>query len=357
MKVELTAQEPYTYTITDIRENKTVTVEGVGKKPGGKPSNPGGGDKGDEPEPTPPSESSDNTPSTPPVNATPPAPGTTSPPAEKEPEGRKPGTAPKQKESGEQEPESTGKKESEKDSADAGQTEKEPQAEKKEIKIGNGTVIVTVVCEEEKCTATVADTEAVVKAVLTPDQQALVNGGETMEIRIDVTDISEKIPAQDKEVIESDIEAYREEVPGIVLGMYVDISMFIRIGAGDWNAITETKEPIEVVIGIPEKLQSDGREFYIIRAHNGAYTFMDDLDDAPDTITVSTDLFSSYAIAYVETEGAGADSGAKCGLCHICPTFLGICYFIWLAIIIAVIAIVVFAVLRRKKEEEPEERR
>jgi len=362
VKVELTAQEPYTYTITDIRENKTVTVEGVTKKPGGKPSNSGGGgDKeDDEPETTPPpSESSDDTPSTPPVEPPvkpiPPAPETTSPPAEKEPEGRKPGTTPKQEESGEQEPESTGTKEPEKDSADAGQTEKEPQAEKKEIKIGNGTVIVTVVCEEEKCTATVADTEKVVKAVLTPDQQELVNGGETIEIRIDVTDISEKVPAQDKEVIESGIEAYREEVPGLVLGMYVDISMFIKIGAGDWNAITETDEPIEVVVNIPEKLLSDNREFYIIRAHNGEYTFMNDMDEAPDTITVSTDLFSSYAIAYVETEDAGADSGAKCGLCHICPTFLGICYFIWLAIIIALVLVIYLIIRRKRKEEENEE--
>lgn len=358
VKVELTAQEPYTYTITDIRENKTVTVEGVGKKLGGKPSNPGGGgDKeDDEPETTPPpSESSDDTPSTPPVKppakVTPPAPASgETPPAEKQPEGR-PGTTPKQEENGEQEPESTGTKKPEKDSADAGQTEKEPQAEKKEIKIGNGTVIVTVVCEEEKCTATVADTEKVVKAVLTPDQQELVNGGETIEIRIDVADISEKVPAQDKEVIESGIEAYREEVPGLVLGMYVDISMFIKIGAGDWNAITETDEPIEVVVNIPEKLLSDNREFYIIRAHNGEYTFMDDMDEAPDTITVSTDLFSSYAIAYVETEDAGADSGAKCGLCHICPTFLGICYFIWLAIMVLMM-IIVIVLLRKKKEEQ-----
>ncbi len=125
---------------------------------------------------------------------------------------------------------------------------------------------------------------------------------ETIEIRIDVTDISEKVPLQDKEVIGRGIEACSEEVSGLVLGMYVDISMFIRIGAGDWNAITETDEPIEVVINIPEKLQSDGREFLIIRAHNGEYTIMNDLDDTPDTITVSTELFSSYAIAYAETD-------------------------------------------------------
>ena len=112
-------------------------------------------------------------------------------------------------------------------------------------------------------------------------------------------------------MIGSGIEAYREEVPGLVLGMYVDISMFIRIGAGDWSAITATDEPIEVVVSIPEKLLSDGREFYIIRAHNGTYTFMNDLDDVPDTITVSTDMFSSYAIAYVETDGTDSATSAR----------------------------------------------
>ena len=393
-RVELTAEG--TYTISDIRENKTVTVEGVAKKPG-KPADGGDKDKEDDPKPDPedpanPDGPDPNTPTsepgnpapkppvTPPAKTTPPAPtpGDT-PPAEKQQEGR-PGTKPRQEEGTEQEEsgkpwrdsdteagrQETGGAETGTSTADSpdsqpgtadstgsGQPTGTP-TQQEEVKLGNGTVIVTVVCEEEKCTAAVADTEAVVKAVLTPDQQELVNGGETIEIRIDVTDISEKVPAQDKEVIESGIKAYSEEVPGLVLGMYVDISMFIKmfikIGAGDWNAITATDEPIEVVVNIPEKLLSDGREFYIIRAHNGEYTFMNDIDDTPETITIRTELFSSYAIAYVETDGTSAD--AKCGLCHICPTFLGICYFIWQAFILAVMAIVIFVAARRRREEE-----
>lgn len=144
--------------------------------------------------------------------------------------------------------------------------------------------------------------------------------------------------------------------------MYVDISMFVKVGEGEWNAVTRSDEPVEVVIGIPEEIRADGREYYIIRSHEGECDILTDMDDVPDTITISTDRFSSYAIAYAEAEETGADdTGAdgtsKCGLCHICPTFLGICYFIWLAFIIAVIAIMVFAVLRRKKEEEPEVKR
>ena len=388
VKVELTAAEPYTYTIADIRENKTVTVEGVAKKPE-KPSDPGGDkDEEDDPEPeesTP--DTGDQTPGNPtprpPVNPPdtpkPPAPDTASmtdkgpegrpesiPAAEKEPEDR-PVTTPKQEEAGKPEEESgaggekAGMPEADSaddrtqvpDATDSGKLSDGTKIQTAEVKIGNGKVIVTVVCEEEKCTAVVADTEAVVKAVLTPGRQEIVNSGETIEIRVDVTDISEKVPAQDKEVIERGIEAYREEVPGLVLGMYVDISMFIKIGDGDWNAITETDAPIEVVVSIPEKLLGGGREYYIIRAHNGEYTFMNDLDDVPDTITISTDLFSSYAIAYVETEST--DTDAECGLCHICPTFLGLCYFIWLAVILAVILIVILVVWRRRKEEAEEQ--
>ncbi len=136
--------------------------------------------------------------------------------------------------------------------------------------------------------------------------------------------------------------------------MYIDISMFIRVGEGEWNAVTSTEEPIEVIIGIPEELREDGREFYIIRSHEGEYTLLNDMDKAPGTVTISTDMFSAYAIAFRLTDTNHAQDGnAKCGLCHICPTFLGICCFIWLAVIAAVIIVVVLIViLRRKKETE-----
>ncbi len=79
------------------------------------------------------------------------------------------------------------------------------------------------------------------------------------------------------------------------------------------------------------------------------------MDDMPDTITVVTDMFSSYAIAYRQADGMGSsiiNETGKCGLCHICPTFLGICYFIWLGLTVAVVHVVVFLVLGRKEETE-----
>lgn len=219
------------------------------------------------------------------------------------------------------------------------------------LKLGNGAVIVTVVCAGQEYTAGVTDTLAVANAVLAPEQIQLINNGETIEIRIDVKDISDQVPEQDKETIENGIREYQKEVPGLTLGMYVDISMFIKVGEGGWNAITATREPIEVIIGIPESLQEKGRAYYIIRAHEGVHTFMSDMDADPYTITVSTNMFSSYAIAYVQAEG----TGHKCGLCHICPTFLGICCFVWLVIIILIMIVTIILLRKKKKEQETEE--
>ncbi len=216
-----------------------------------------------------------------------------------------------------------------------------------------GAVIVTVVCEEQAYTAGVADTVAVANAVLTPEQIQLVGGGETIEIRVDVKDISETVPGQDKEIIENGLAECRKKLPDLTLGMYVDISMFIKVGEGGWNAVTSTKEPVDVVIGIPETLKAEGREFTIIRSHDGTYTLLPDLDDNPDTITISTDLFSAYAIAYEQADQT--DGNGKCGLCHICPTFFGICYFIWLAVILAVLLIIGAAIWRNRKKREEQE--
>ncbi|MDE6389249.1 MAG: InlB B-repeat-containing protein [Lachnospiraceae bacterium] len=368
-KVELTND---TYTITDIREDQTVAVAGV-EKDADNPSSGGGDndDGGSEPTPTPTPQPTQPPTDTPTPTPQPPSP--INPPEQPQPTEKpddKPESVPSTPDNSQpgdkQESENTGTPEPTEQTVPATVDNRkivisgEPVATgnvkgmtdtRTVLEVGNGAVIVTIVCTEQEYTAGVADTLAVANAVLAPEQIELVNNGETIEIRIDVKDISEQVPERDKEIIENSISEFQKEVPGLTLGMYVDISMFIRIGEGDWNAITTTKEPIEVIIGIPEKLQEKGRAYYIIRAHEGVSTFMNDMDDEPSTITVSTDLFSSYAIAYVQAEG----TGHKCGLCHICPTFLGICYFIWLAIIIALILISWIVIRRNSRKQDEQE--
>lgn len=96
--------------------------------------------------------------------------------------------------------------------------------------------------------------------------------------------------------------------------------------------------------------QENGREYYMIRAHEGEYTFMDDMDDDRETITICTDMFSSYAIAYQQT--SGTEASEKCSLCHFCPTFLGICYFIWLAVLVIITLLILWIVIQRNKKKD-----
>lgn len=232
-------------------------------------------------------------------------------------------------------------------------TEDDPASTK--ILVGEGSVVVTVVCEDENYTAGTKDAAAVANAILTPEQIALVENGETLEVRVDIRDISGSMTSQEMAAVEKGYQAYEKYYPDLTLGGYVDISVYMKVGNSGWSTVAETKEPIEVVIGIPEKLRGDDRAYYIIRTHEGRYTLLNDMDDVPDTITVLTDQFSSYVIAYrlLGTEEAYAAKGRTvCGLCHICPTFLGICCYVWLAVIVTMIfaGAAVFMVLRRKQE-------
>lgn len=349
VKVELTADG--TYTITDIRENQTVTVEGVVKSDGGSSNPPGGGggdnddgDGGSEPAPTPaPTPAPSEQPAT--------TPETTPPVTENESEGRKPETTP--------EPEETSEPENNETQPPSEPSQPQPQTpdttpESLTYTVGKGAVIVTLNnVDETVCTARVADAAAVAHAVLSEEELAEAEQGQVIEIRIDVERL-EAVPQEDAEVIVTGIEDCQEQIPGLVMGMYVDISMYMRIGSGDWNAIHATNEPVEIILDIPDELAGLTADFYIMRAHEGEYLLMEDLDETPETITIQTEAFSTYAILYQMQEGGEKKSATKCSLCHICPTFLGICCFIWLAIII-VLALVIYLIIRRKRKEEESE--
>lgn len=49
---------------------------------------------------------------------------------------------------------------------------------------------------------------------------------------------------------------------------------------------------------------------------------------------------------------AGAGQPARCGLCHICPTFLGICLFVWAGILAAAALLALLLLRRRRKRGE-----
>ena len=105
-------------------------------------------------------------------------------------------------------------------------------------------------------------------------------------------------PSEEKQAIESAVEDFSQEVEGLTMGLHLDISLAKRIDDGDWKTIPDAGKPLAVVIQLPEEMIIPGAEYYIIRNHEGGCTLLRDQDHDPATITILTQFFSAYAIAY-----------------------------------------------------------
>jgi len=97
--------------------------------------------------------------------------------------------------------------------------------------------------------------------------------------------------------------------------MYIDLSLYKKVGNGTETKITETKNKISINIEVPIELRSTdmakNRTYQIVRIHEGVVTIIDGTYD-PITylFNFETDRFSTYALAYEDTNvdtDAGAD--------------------------------------------------
>ena len=67
--------------------------------------------------------------------------------------------------------------------------------------------------------------------------------------------------------------------------------------------ISELKNPIEFTLKLDKN-----KNYAVLRIHNGKVELLEDLDDIKNTVTVSTDKFSTYVIinkVTKDTNGAG----------------------------------------------------
>ena len=145
------------------------------------------------------------------------------------------------------------------------------------------------------------------------------------------------------------METQQATNPNLTLGAFIDVSMFIRIDSGDWSKISET-DPVDIVMDIPGEYKDLGNKFYILRIHNGVPTLLEDKDDDPDTITISSGDFSTYAIVYEKIQ---EDEESTTGVVATAPVEKG--DFSALPIVgigaVAVILLLLFLAMRRKSSD------
>lgn len=145
--------------------------------------------------------------------------------------------------------------------------------------------------------------------------ELLLSGEEKLEMLQGNMPVTIELAIKDTEGKESQLtkEAFEEKkLPGIMIGRYFEISLK-ETKKKDTQTISELSEKLKVTVCIPEHLKAENRKFYILRLHtekDGSQDFaqLSDEDDNPDTITFSTDKFSSYAIAYVDWETETAEA-------------------------------------------------
>ena len=219
--------------------------------------------------------------------------------------------------------------------------------------MGDGAVIVSVETPDGTVTATgLADAKAVAKSLLTEEQYEKIALGSILEIKVEATPLTDSdIPEADRKVIEEGLAASAEEIPDITMANFIDLSMYMRIDDGEWSQITETDD-IEIIVEIPKEYRGLSDTYYIMRCHNGVYTVLEDLDDDPDTVTISTGQFSTYALMYVEPQAAVATEG----LDNVVDSADGsggfaAGYVAWFFILLIAAIVIFFLASRRKKNE------
>ena len=140
------------------------------------------------------------------------------------------------------------------------------------------------------------DEDQLIDAVLSDEEKELLKDG-TVSIDFNIDNVDKTVSDEIKKAVEDYLADFQDG--SYDLGLYLDISLFKTL-KGEKTAVTDTNKPIRIIISVPENLQKDGRGFGFVRAHDGKTEFLSDLDTDPDTITIESDKFSTYAVVYCD---------------------------------------------------------
>jgi len=151
-------------------------------------------------------------------------------------------------------------------------------------------------------------TSKMAAAVLTGGEQLAVVNGSDADIELRIQNINGSVSQDDKELIIANLAGYS-------VGEYLDITLWKTVGSSSAKKVHTTKKPIAVTISIPEDMRkiaaATNRKFAIFRVHKNNVTLLEDQDSVANTITISTDRFSTYVLAYMDTKKATESKETK----------------------------------------------
>lgn len=147
-----------------------------------------------------------------------------------------------------------------------------------------------------------SEVKAVVNACLTEEEQAKVENGAAAEIRLVIQVAPQKIASEDVVKVEEFVARMASENATYDVAGHVDISIEKNVDGQDWKKVSKLGEEIDIRFEIPADMQVENATYCVLRVHNGEPTLLEDLDDEESTITIRTQLFSTYSILYEKEE-------------------------------------------------------
>lgn len=195
----------------------------------------------------------------------------------------------------------------------------------KAVKAGEAIITVKVGNIEKKCTVKVNAKEISIELPIIDDSGKDINIGVSTEVEKEINEIlKEEVNKNEivKEALETgkdvkveikinkvdavkldkdEIQKIEEAIENGNVAQYFDISLLIKVNGEKIGEISEPSKELTFTLSIPKELLKEGREFYIIRIHNGKAEIIEGtLVDGK--FTFMTDKFSTYALAYTDSE-------------------------------------------------------
>ncbi|MDE7360384.1 MAG: hypothetical protein K2N38_00445 [Oscillospiraceae bacterium] len=168
-------------------------------------------------------------------------------------------------------------------------------------------------------------------ALLTAYERERVQNGESMAVRLTVDNADNSAPDSDRAAVErlvSTLSNYK-------VGQYLDVNLYKTVGS-ERKQILASINDLTITFDIPESIR--GKSSYaMVRIHDGAAALLQDKDNDPNTITIDTSLFSTYAIVYRDQASGYNPPTGVAESPYIVSTIIGASAFIVFNVVISVV--------------------
>ena len=174
-----------------------------------------------------------------------------------------------------------------------------------------GTVTSQVDTGEGAPEVTVDSTPEEIKdAAFTDEEKTAIEDGTSAKLIV-------KISALDSDAMDADV-VQKAENAAKGLGNdpklnYYDISVYKQLDGGELQQVHDLNTPgLKLTITIPDTIKKDGRIYGIVRVHNGeAELIPSTTSQDGNSITFTSDKFSTYGLAYADKETGTEDPGTE----------------------------------------------